>query len=449
MSQEISLECGTDHICLQLPDTADILTASHAAALPDAAGAIQCALAEPIGALPLARIARGCKNAAIVVSDNTRPVPYKGECGILRPVIQTLCDNGVAEIKVLVANGTHPSMTEAQLREMLDESAWWPGVSIINHVGTDADMLRNIGSTSRTKEVAVNRYYLDADLKILTGLVEPHFMAGFSGGRKAVCPGICGEKITYGFHSVDIIDHPQSATLVMQGNPSHEESLCIAQMAGADFIVNVTIDNSKQITGIFAGDLIEAHQAAVKFLLPHVTIPVRQRYDIVVTPAGHVGLNHYQCAKAGMEASRVVKPDGAIVLSADLSGPDPIGGANYREVLSLLARSSPDELRSLLYSDNWDFMPEQWQVQMWARIFACLGKAKSFYTCAAQLAEVAAESIPETNVAAQKPRKPGESDLAYTERMVQETLDELTAAGEPTVLVLPEGPYAVGILAGD
>ena len=449
MSQETSLEFGNDHICLQLPDSADILSAHPIAPLSDAAGDIERALADPIAALPLSEMAPGRKDAAIVVSDNTRPIPYKGDAGILRPVIRTLQDSGIKEIKVIVANGTHQPMTEHQLHEMLDESAWWPGVSIINHVGADPAMLRNIGRTERTSKVTVNRHYLDAELKILTGLAEPHFMAGFSGGGKAICPGICGQDVTYGFHSAGIIDHPKSTTLLMQGNPCHEESLRIARMAGADFIVNVTLDNRKQITGVFAGGLAQAHQAAVEFLLTYVTIPIRQRYDIVVTPAGYVGLNHYQCAKAGMEASRAVKSDGAIILLADLSDRDPIGAANYREVLRLLSRSSPEDLRSLLLSHRWQFIPEQWEVQMWARILACPATPKSFYTCAPQLADAPAEAIPETNVAAQNPRRPGENDREYAQRMLQETLDQLTTSPDKTLLVLPDGPYAVPVLTGD
>ena len=373
MSKKTYLEFGDDQICIQVPDGAEVLSAGAVTALADPAGAIRRALAEPVGTGPLAELARGRKDAVIVVSDNTRPVPYQGEGGILRPIIQTLRDNGVHSIKVIVANGTHGVMDEAALRRMLDESAWWEGVEIINHVCTDETVLRNIGRTERTADVTVNRHYLDADLKIVTGLVEPHFMAGFSGGRKAICPGICGQNVTYSFHSATIIDDPNTKTLTMAGNPCHEESLRIARMAGVDFAINVTLDNRREITGVFAGELVQAHEASAEFLMTYVNIPVQQRHDIVIIPASYVGMNHYQCAKAGIEAARVVKSGGSIIMPANLTAADAIGNPNYKQILAMHARLGTEEVCRVLLSEEWEFVPEQWEVQMWAKVFELIG----------------------------------------------------------------------------
>ncbi len=440
----IALQYGNSCVEVDICNHADVFSTRKVATLSDPAAVVRRSLQEPIGTAPLLVLARGHDNVAIVVSDKTRPVPYKGSNGILNPIIETLKQSSVNDIKIIVANGTHRPMEESELRDMLCDSAFQDGVQVINHVATDNSMLRSIGSTDRTPDVTVNRYYLDAQLKIVTGLVEPHFMAGFSGGRKAVCPGICGQSVTYGLHSASILNEKGSMSLVLDSNPCHQEALRLAKMTGVDFIVNVTIDNRKQITGVFSGDLEKAHLAAIEYLRSYATIPVTKLYDVVITQTGDVGVNHYQCAKAVFEASNVVKPDGRIILVGDLTDPDPVGSQNYKDLLRLAIRLGPDGFHQRILSEDWSFVPDQWEVQMWVKVYCHLGDAKQIYICAPQLEDCPQDMLPETNVAAQNKRVPGESNTDFARRILQQTVDQLTEGfADEKILVLPDGPYAV------
>jgi nickel-dependent lactate racemase len=440
----IALQFGSSHIEMEVPANSDVLSARSVATLPDPAAAVHECLREPVGTASLSELARGCDNAVVVVSDSTRPVPYSGSNGILAPIIETLKENSLSDITILVGCGTHRPMAEPELRDMLGDSAFQDGIEVINHVSTDEAMLRSIGKTDRTPDVKVNRHYLDAQLKIATGLVEPHFMAGFSGGRKAICPGVCGRSVTYGLHSASILNEERSTNLVLDGNPCHEEALRIARMAGVDFIVNVTIDNNRKITGVFAGELEEAHLAAVEHLRSYATIPVTKLYDVVIIPAGNVGVNHYQCVKAVFEAARVAKPNGKVILLGNLTDPDPVGNPNYKDMLRLAIRLGPDGYLGKILAPDWTFVPDQWEVQMWAKAYRRLAGPKEIYICAPQLEDCPQDSLPETNVSAQNKRLRGESNVDFARRILQETINRLTqGADAKETLVLPDGPYAV------
>ncbi len=443
-SKTIALQFGSGHIEVEVPGNSDVLSAGKVTTLPDPAAAVRDRLRHPVGTASLSELAQGCDNAVVVVSDNTRPVPYSGSKGVLAPIIEMLQENSVRRITILVGCGTHRAMAEPELRDMLGASAFQDGVEVINHVSTDEAMLRSIGRTERAPEVKVNRHYVDAQLKIATGLVEPHFMAGFSGGRKAICPGVCGQNVTYGLHSASILNEERSANLVLDGNPCHEEALRIARMAGVDFIVNVTIDNNREVTGVFAGELEQAHLAAVEHLRSYATIPITKRYDVVITQAGDVGVNHYQCVKAVFEAARVAKPDGKVILLGNLTDPDPVGNPNYKDMLALVIRLGPEGYLERILAEDWAFVPDQWEVQMWAKAYLRLGGAREIHICAPQLEDCPEDSLPETNVAAQNGRLPGEPDTDFAQRILQQTIDRLAQGfGKKRMLVLPDGPYAV------
>ena len=442
--QVVQIPFGNQTLEMPLPDSADVLRAGTVNRLQDPIGTLERRLAQPIGTPALTQLLQGRSSAAVVVSDNTRPVPYREPHGILAPLLKVLKNGGISDIRIIVACGTHRAMEEHELRQMLGQAAFENGVRIINHIATDSDMLRSLGHTQRTADVTVNKHYMEAEIKIATGLVEPHFMAGYSGGRKAICPGICGQNVTYTFHSAHILNDPKATTLVLDGNPCHEESLAIAKMAGVDFTVNVTIDARCDLTGIFCGDLESAHRAAVKHLLSYVAIPIQEAYDIVVTPAGAVGINHYQCVKAAFEACRALKAGGTVILTADLTDPDPIGGENYKRMLRLGVELGPQGFVRKILSPDWVFVPEQWEVQMWAKVFAHLGNADRLLLCAPRISNIESGLIPEVNVAARVARRSEEDELAFAARVVQQTLEcELANRPEARVLVLPDGPYAI------
>ncbi len=447
------LEFGNQTLRLQLPGQTDVLTLPSDPALPDPAAAIRQALAHPLGAPPLAELARRKKTilpdprAVIVVSDNTRPVPYKGLGGILLPIVATLRGAGVARIEILVATGTHRPLTEAELRLLLPDDVFDGQIAITNHVCTDTAQLRQIGCTPCGARVSVNTRYLDADIKILTGLVEPHFMAGASGGPKSICPGLAGEEVTHVFHGAALMDDERCASLNCSDNPCHAESLAVAQMAGVDFIVNVTLNGAKQLTGIFAGGMLPAHQAAVARLLNTGAIRIAREYDLVLTHAGFAGINHYQTAKAAVEAVKAVRPGGTVILAANHTDVDPVGGPNYRRVLPMLRQYGPAEFVRRLRSPDWQFIPEQWEVQMWCRVFRKLGHLDHLVYCAPRLAGALfrRRGIPGRDGGAALPA--GADDRAAAEAMVQKAVDAYfhDHAGANAAVLL-DGPYGVPAL---
>ena len=454
MAKPCTLEFGADELHLQVPDNADVLRLPPDPLLVNPGHTIQRALHAPIGTVPLAdlvRAKRRLKNplrACIVVSDNTRPVPYQGDQGILEPVISLLRVQQVSEIEILVANGTHRALSEAELRRFLPESVFANRMRVTNHVCTDRSQLRLLGRTRRGTEVWINRHYMEADIKILTGLVEPHFMAGASGGAKSICPGLVGQEATHIFHGAEMMSNSRASSLVLDGNPCREESQNVASMAGADFIVNVTLNRDRQVTGVYAGDVTSAYHAAVERLKASAGIPVASPYDVVLTHAGFVGINHYQAAKSCVEAARAVRSGGSIIVAANHTDIDPVGSPNYRRVLPMLRELGVDGFERRIRQPDWRFVPDQWEVQMWGRVFRKLGRFDTLVYCSPQLTGDAftEAGIPGDDGGAGLTGLAGR-DLA--EAMVQHVVDGTIAANpQARLAVLADGPYGVPIVRG-
>ncbi|NQT93192.1 MAG: nickel-dependent lactate racemase [Lentisphaerae bacterium] len=449
--KSVEIEFGISSFAIRVPDRTDVLTLPDVEVPADPAAEIERGLLEPSGCPALSEVIRqktSNPTAAIVVSDNTRPVPYKGPGGILEPIVDVLREGGVSDIVVLVATGTHRGLSDSELEELLPPAIRDPDVRVVNHDCTARESLRCIGRTSRGTDAWVNTLYLDADIKILTGLVEPHFMAGFSGGRKSICPGLVGLDATHVFHGPAMMADPRADSLVMEGNPCHEESLEVARMAGCDFLVNVTIDRHKRLTGVFCGEMETAHAAACARESEANAIPIAHEYDLVVTHAGFAGINHYQAAKAACEAAKAVRPGGTIVLAANHTDVDPVGSANYRSLLPLLADLGPDRLNERLRGPDWTFVPDQWEAQKWGEIFARLGAMDNLVYCAPRL----------TGPAFSDSRVPGaDGGLGLDETdecrlaalMVQRAVDGcLEVNPEASVAVLADGPYGVPVKQG-
>ena len=445
-SDQFELEFGHEVLHLRTPEPVDILSLPDTPPLKNPRTTVQQSLSKPLAghSLPeLARLAIQRKRdarAVIVVSDNTRPVPYRGDDGILEPVVDVLRDAGIGHVTILVATGTHRPLTDAQLRSLLPDRLMDGRVTVMNHDCRDPAQLRLLGRTARGTEVWINRHYLDADMKILTGLVEPHFMAGMSGGPKSICPGLVGEKVTYGFHGAAMIADPRACSLNMDNNPCQEEARAVAAMAGSDFAVNVTINRGKRLTGVFAGELGAVHRAACAKAAAEAAIAIEHPYDAVITHAGFSGINHYQAAKAAVEASHAVRPGGLLVLAANHTDVDPVGGPNYRSLLPLLNELGPDGFDRRVLSPDWEFVPEQWEIQMWGRVFRKLGSRERLIYCSPRLTgSVFREcDLPGMDGGIGIERLSGR-DLA--EVMVQRAIDR-HGAGK-TMAVLADGPYGV------
>ena len=453
MSKPIDLEFGCGNLGIDVPDATDVLRLPEVPPLADPAAAIRAALAAPLGTPAFSDIVRACRDrkvdpsAVIVISDATRPVPYRGADGILEPLLDLLRAGGFRRMTVLVATGTHRVMTSDELRGLLTPAAFQPDVEIVNHDCRDNASLRRIGRTRRGTDVWLNRHYLEADLKILTGLVEPHFMAGVSGGPKSICPGLVGEQATNVFHGASMMADARSASLRLEDNPCQEEAMEVALMAGVDFIINATIGRDRRLTCVFAGALERAHRAAAARVITESIIPIPGEYDIVLTHAGFVGINHYQAAKAAVEGSRAVRTGGTLILAANHTDQESVGGQHYRRLLPLLTELGIDKLERRMLSADWTFVPEQWELQMWGRALRKLGRPDRLVYCCPRLTGAAFRGLPGSDGGAGLADAPTERDLART--MVQRALDRaLVAQPDARVAVLADGPYGVPRVTG-
>ncbi len=453
-SQQTIFDFGRCRIPVQLPEQTHILSMGKVEPLARPAEAIREALKAPIGMPPLIELVRSRLSikpdatAVVVISDDTRPVPYTGESGILFPVLQEIIDAGLPpkRIRLLVATGTHHGMSESALRRFLDPRIFTLGIPIHNHDCCRSDELICIGRTGVGGDIYINRWYDSSDIKILTGLVESHFMAGASGGRKSICPGLLAERSIHILHGGPILASPLAADLVLEGNPVHSEALRVARMAGCDLIVNVTLDSSYRLTGIFVGDLEKAHNAAVEELKTYAGIPVDRQFDLVVSHAGFVGINHYQAAKGALACIPVLEPGGMCVLGGFHPDTDPIGGANYKAMMRLLGEMGPDNYLEAILDPEWTFVPDQWEAQMWARLFRVIPPKNLIYATL-DIEGADFDWLPGTDA---RTIMPSARNLeALITGAVGFAVDKLTErlGRMPSVAVLRDGPYGIPIPA--
>lgn len=355
----VRIDYGKSGLEVETPEgiRCTLVKGAGAKPLPQPASAIRDALDHPIGAPPLAEVARGKRNAVVVISDKTRPVPN----GILLPpILETLEQSGIPQgaIEILVGTGLHRPNSREELVEMTSESLVGR-YRIRNHVARDASQHRYLGRTRRGTGIWLDRGYLEADLKIVTGFIEPHLMAGFSGGRKGVAPGLAGVEMMRSLHGPTMLEDNVGPG-ILEGNPFHEDLVEIARRAGMDFLVNVSIDRSHRLTGVFAGDLELAHAAGVRAVEREVRIDLSEPADIVVTSAGGYPLDatFYQSVKGLVSALNIVKRGGTIILVAQIS--EGVGSADFQRLLSELQGN--DEFMARIRSPGF-FVVDQWMVQ--------------------------------------------------------------------------------------
>ena len=455
MPQKITFDLGRTHIPFQVPDSAEILSMGTAVPLAHSKQALLNALRNPYGTQSLQDLIRHKlqynlkTKAVIVISDNTRPVPYKGEQGILYPIINEMVMAGLppSRIQILIATGTHHPLGDNELKQILPPEIFSFGIDIINHDCRNSQDLMSIGRTKIGGEILINRHYMSADIKILTGLVESHFMAGASGGRKSICPGLMAEKSIHILHGGKILNSPNARDLVLDNNPVHEEALKVAGMAGCDMIVNVTLDQEYNLTGVFAGKLDTAHQEAVNKLHEYASIPVKNKYDIIVTHSGYVGINHYQAAKAAAVSATIIKPGGYCILASQHADIDPVGSPDYRRMLRLLKEKGTEGFLDMILSDKWTFVPEQWEPQMWTRLFKVIPEENLLY-CTYEIPPDDFKWIPGTDARTLAPQARSLSQLI--ERSIEHAINtfQKKTGMPPNIAVLGDGPYGIPVTAG-
>ncbi len=329
----ITLDYHKTGLEVRVPDEnlAAVLNMRETPPLDDPVAETREALRRPVAGPPLEELARGRRNACVVVSDITRPVPHDI---ILPPLLECLERSGIRpeDITLLVATGLHAPMNEAQLRETLTDAVvdCYP---IVNHIARNGDEQAHLGATSTGIPIHVDRRYVESELKILTGLIEAHFMAGYSGGRKLVAPGLVGVETIEHLHGPKILEHPRATTGVLDGNPLHEAALEIARRAGVDFILNVSMDEDRRVTGVFAGELDQAHRHGVGHVDGMVMATVEEPVDVVVTSSAGYPLDttFYQAVKGMVGVLDILREDGSIVIAAGCA--DGIGSAEFEGLL--------------------------------------------------------------------------------------------------------------------
>jgi len=423
----VHLEYGRSGLEVELPDRHVVKCLGYRPTPPvaDAEGAVRQALERPVGAPPLADLAHGRRSACVVISDVTRPVPNRL---ILEPLLDTLEQGGIPrqEILILVATGLHRPNLGDELVEMVGRPIV-DAYRIENHHGRELSEHVHLGTSPRGLPVWIDRRYVEADLKITTGLIEPHFMAGFSGGRKLICPGIAALETIRPWHSPDFLEHPNARNGVLDGNPVHEENTWIARLAGCDFIVNTVIDARRRVLAVVAGDMEAAFDEGVRFVRGLVTDTVPQAVDVVVTSSAGYPLDttFYQSVKGMVAALEIVKPGGTIILAAGLS--EGIGSESFQRLFD--ENPSLDGFMDrIIYGDY--FRMDQWQLEELARVRR---KAKvrlvSDGLPAAVLDRLFVQSAPSV------------------ESAVAESIREY--GPEATIAVIPEGPYVIAEIADE
>ncbi len=360
----IRLAYGKTGLEITLPDEWDVTVVEpkFVPGLPGPQAAIQRALRAPIESSPLRDLAKPGDKVGVVFSDITRPTPNHV---ILPPILAELSHIPRENITLFNALGTHRPNTETELRDMLGYELV-DGYRIVQNDAFDTSTQIHLGVSSQGHEVWVNREMAECDVKILTGFIEPHFFAGFSGGGKALMPCMAGQTTVLGNHDAGLIGHPKATWGIREGNPAWEEIQEVAHQLNPDFLLNVTLNKEKQITGVYAGDLDAAHAAGCAFVKETAMVPVPHPFDIVVTTnSGYpLDLNLYQAVKGMSAAAQVVRQGGAIVIAAHCWDGIPEHGL-YGQLLR--EADSPQSLLDTIHTPGF-LKQDQWQAQIQAQI---------------------------------------------------------------------------------
>ncbi|OGO51360.1 MAG: hypothetical protein A2148_10545 [Chloroflexi bacterium RBG_16_68_14] len=373
----VHLAYGERGLDVELPDEAVVLEPQRVAGLPDPEGAVAEAIARPLGSPPLRELVRSGDGStslttgrvAIVVSDVTRPVPNRL---LLPPILEAVHGAGVPPaiggVVIIIGTGMHRASTPEEVERVLGPEIA-ASYEVVNHDARDKSTLGYLTTTARGVEVWVNRRYLEAEVRIVTGFVEPHLFAGYSGGGKAVLPGVAGAEIVMSNHGADMLGHPKATWCVTEGNPIFEEMRDIALLTRPTFCLNVTLNERREITGVFAGELVAAHQAGIAQAERQYVRPIPHLFDIVVsTNMGYpADLNLYQSVKGMSVAARAAREGGAIVLAAECR--DGLGLAEYTELLTSPDLSGPQALLERIHSPGFARY-DQWGVQCQAMVQA-------------------------------------------------------------------------------
>ena len=420
---KIDLAYGKTSLRVELPDNAHVLRPAPVRALADPAAAIREALRRPIGCAALQERVTPGDSVAIVFSDITRPTPNH----VLIPaLLAELAEAGIDRRSITLINalGMHRTNTPEELVSMLGREVV-ESFPVVQHDPEDDGQLTYLMTNQRGARISINRHYMQAKVKILTGFVEPHIFAGYSGGGKAVLPGIAGAEAVMSNHSGPMVADSRSTWCTVEGNPIFREMREAALETDPTFILNVTLDQDKAITGVFAGELAAAHDAGIAFAERSYVRPIPHEFDIAV--AGNLGypsdISLYQSFKGLSVAAQGVREGGAVILAAECA--DGLGLIAFQELLE--ERSNPRALLEMIEDERFR-RHDQWGVQVGAMAMV---KVESYLYSSLKPAQVRKAHMTPTE------------DLSETVNDLRKRYRNRNGGSEPSVLVLPYGQLTV------
>lgn len=415
---QIKMDYGRSGLLLDVPDGADIFLVRETPAVADEPAAIQEALRHPCQSPPLGSLIQKDMKVLVVHTDITRATPNDR---LLPVILDEIERNGVRkqDITLLNALGTHRPQTRQELKSMLGAEIT-ENYHCCQHDAFNETQLVSLGETGQGHPIKLNRALMEADLKVLTGFIEPHFFAGYSGGPKAILPGLAGAETVFVNHSPGMIAHPKATFTITEGNPVWEEMREVALKVKNTFLVNVTLNRTGEITGVFAGDVSAAHAEGCRSLRRSSLFSFDEPYDIVITSNSGYPLdqNLYQCVKGMAAARQAVRKGGAILLVAacEKGLPD---HSSYADLL--MKAESPEELLRMFSSPDVVYQ-DSWQVQIQAQI----QHHADVY--------VYSEGLGDAQIKA---------SLLHTCRDLPDTIRKLIERYGERICVLPQGPLTI------
>ena len=419
----INMKYGKTGLPLDLPGDSEVtlIQKEDMPVLKDPETAVRSAFENPVNCKTLREEAKGCRSCCILICDITRPVPN----GVILPqLIRELIEAGMApgSITVLVATGLHRPNEGNELRELVG-SEWVLGaVSVANHFARRDDDHEYIGTTSGGIEARLDRRFVRADLRIVVGLVEPHFMAGYSGGRKIVVPGVAHEKTIRSLHCARVLEDNNAANCILEGNPLHEAQMEVMQMVGKCLAVNSVIDEDHRISFVNFGEIVESHREAVSFVRPYAEIRLNSRYRTVVTTSAGYPLDktYYQTVKGMVSALDIVEPGGDLIIVSACS--EGMGSPDYAEAQLCLNDRGPERFLRGIIEKKYAAIDE-WQTEMQVK---AMKRANIFlYT----------EGLTKDQKAL--------TGVTIIESPSAAIMESVNAHGDRRVAVIPEGPYVI------
>jgi len=427
-TKTIEISFGKGHLPVHLPSgaRATIIRKNPLPKINDPRAAIRLALDQPIGARPLKTLARGKRSACILICDITRPVPNHL---FLRPMIEDLLEAGIPaeRICVLVATGLHRPNEGEELAELIGDPWVLSTVRVENHFARNDAGHVDLGPTrTRGTPVKIDRLFIEADLKIATGLVEPHFMAGYSGGRKVIAPGVAHADTIRTFHSARFMEDPFACSCNLGGNPLHEEQLEIVRMIGEVYGLNTVLDDERGLLHVTFGEIIESHLAAVEFARASTEVKVPRKFKTVVTSSAGYPLDktYYQTVKGMVTPLDILEPGGTLIIASECS--EGFGSHEFQEAQArLVAMGKEAFLEAILKKPLADI--DEWQTEMQLKPMR-LGHVQ-LYT---------------TGLSAEERRITGMEIIDSVDQAIARSVHH---AGDNEIAIIPEGPYVVPFYA--